>query len=423
MTSLVLPGRRTVVADLATVRPAIVYVALFGAVGAFFPYSSVLLAGRGLALEAVGLLLALHAVVSLAVAPLWGAVADRVGDVSRVLLAASVVAATGAVALAVAREPLWIAAALALLAAGSGGVVPLTDARAVELAGERRERFSRARAFGSAAFIVVSIATGALISDHSPDLLFVLFVPLLLATGLSAWRLLAADPAAPPTARRRAPRTLAGRRPGDGFLALLRLPGMLGLLVGSTLIWTAIGALMTFISIHITDQGGDLGTVGLTWAVGAAVEIPIMLLFPVLARRVGAERLMLLGAIAFAARAAGWALAGDPFVAVLVAPLGGVGFAFFYVGMVALIAASVPAEAQATAQGVFSAMAFSLGAVVGSALGGVAAPLIGLPGLFWLSAVGTLAAAAALARAVSIVRPGSIVRPRDRARWRTPRAA
>jgi PPP family 3-phenylpropionic acid transporter len=194
------------------------------------------------------------------------------------------------------------------------------------------------------------------------------------------------------------------------------------LLVGTTLVWTAVGALLTFISIHITNLGGDLGTVGLTWAVGAAVEIPIMLLFPLLARRVGAERLLLLGAVAFALRAAGWALADDPFVAVLVAPLGGVGFALFYVGLVTLVAAAVPAEAQATAQGIFSAMSYSLGAVVGSALGGAVAPLIGLPGLFALSALATLGGAAVLGRAVSIVRPGSLLSS-GRAPGRKPRAA
>ena len=162
-----------------------------------------------------------------------------------------------------------------------------------------------------------------------------------------------------------------------------------------------VGAVMAFVSIHIVDQGGDLGTVGLVWGVGAAVEIPIMLAFPLLARRFGAERLLLLGAVAFALRAAGWALASGPILDVLVAPLGGMGFALFYVGLVGLIARSVPAEAQATAQGLFAGMTFSLGSVVGSVVAGVVAPIVGLPSLFMVAGGATLLGALVVGRGIA----------------------
>ena len=400
MTALVLSRRLSVRADLSTVRPAIVYAALFGALGAYFPYASVLLASRGLELGAIGLLLALHGVVSLVAAPAWGALADRAGDAGRPLLVSSLVAGLGAIALAMARDPLGIAAALAVLAVGTGGMVPLVDTRAVELAGASRERFARARAWGSAAFIAASVATGLLISARSPNVLFVLYIPLILATGLASWRLLATGARVGVRTHTRLP-----QRPGAGFVRLLRRPGLLGVLVGSTIVWTAVGAVMAFISIRIADGGTDLGVVGLTWAFGAAVEIPIMLLFPILARRVGAEPLLVLGVFAFAIRAVGWAIADDPVVYVLVAPFGGIGFALFYIGIVTVIARSVPAEAQATAQGLFTGMTFSLGAVVGSAIGGVAAPIVTLPGLFLASAAATVVGAVVLARAVSDVRP------------------
>jgi MFS transporter, PPP family, 3-phenylpropionic acid transporter len=397
VTSLVLARRLPVVADLSMVRPAIVYIALFAALATFFPYSSVLLSARGLDFGAIGLLLALHGVVSLVAAPAWGAVADRVGDVSRVLPVASVIAAAGAAWLAIAGDPASIAAALAVLAVGMGGMIPLADTRAVDLAGDDRERFGRARAWGSAAFIAGSIVTGTIIAGRSPDALFVLYVPLLLVTGLAARRLLGPDP----RVNHRPARRRSTHRPGVGMVNLVRLPGLLSLLLGVTLIWTAVGAVMAFVSIHIVDQGGDLGTVGLVWGVGAAVEIPIMLAFPLLARRFGAERLLLLGAVAFALRAAGWALASGPILDVLVAPLGGMGFALFYVGLVGLIARSVPAEAQATAQGLFAGMTFSLGSVVGSVVAGVVAPIVGLPSLFMVAGGATLLGALVVGRGIA----------------------
>jgi PPP family 3-phenylpropionic acid transporter len=403
VTSLALTRRLPVFADLPMAGPAVVYIALFGALGTFFPYSSVFLASRGLELGAIGLLLALHSVVSLIVAPAWGALADRVGDVSRVLLGASLIAGAGAAALAFAHDPVGLAAALSLLAVGTGGMIPLSDTRAVELAGESRERFARARAWGSAAFIVASIATGWILSGRGPDALFVLYVPLLVVTGIASWRLLGTNR----VDGRRPARRVTSLRPASGIARLFRQPGLLALLIGVIFIWTAVGAVMAFISIHVVAQGADLAMIGLMWAVGAVVEIPIMLAFPLLARRVGSGRLLVLGALAFALRAAGWGLAGDPFVSLLVAPLGGIGFALFYVGLVSFVARSVPAEVQATAQGVFTGMTFSLGSVVGTVVAGFVAPIIGLPGLFLTAAVATALGTIVVAWAVDAARPAT----------------
>jgi PPP family 3-phenylpropionic acid transporter len=283
------------------------------------------------------------------------------------------------------------------MAAGAGGMIPLTDTRTLEIAGADRDRYALARAFGSAGFIGAAIVTGVVVSGRSPDALFVLYVPLLFVTGLAAWRLLGGAGSA---GRVRQTSFSAG-----GFVRVLGRPGLRALLVGTTVIWTAVGAVMAFIAIHVTSMGADLAVVGLISAVGAIVEIPIMLAFPRLAKRFGAARLLVLGASAFALRALMWGLAPTAIVALVVAPLGGVGFALFYVGLVAFVSRAVPREAQATAQGVFTGMTFSLGTVVGSALAGVLAPALGLPGLFVAAAVATGLGALVVARAVTAARP------------------
>ena len=127
MSSLATARRAVAPADLAMVAPAIVYVALFAGVGAWYPYQSVLLASRGLDFGEIGLLLALNAVVMLVAAPVWGAVADRAGVIHTPLLVASVVSAIGAAWLAFAGDVTTTAAALAVMAAGTGGIIPLAD--------------------------------------------------------------------------------------------------------------------------------------------------------------------------------------------------------------------------------------------------------------------------------------------------------
>src|SRR5262245_26194813 len=382
------------------VAPAVVYIALFGAVGAWYPYQSVFLSSRGLDLASIGLLLSLFGVVNLVAAPIWGAIADRTGEISRPLVAASLVAGTGAFWLATARDPLTIAGAIAVMALGVAGMIPLTDTRTVELAGDNRDRYARARAFGSASFIGGAVVTGAIVSGRTPDALFVIFVPLLFVTGIAAWRLLGPNGSTGPADHRR-----RARASFSGFVRVLRRPGLLALLVGSTIIWTAVGAVMSFIGIHVAGMGADLGLIGLISAVGAVIEIPIMFAFPTLAKRFGAERLLVLGAFFFALRAGGWAIAPTPLVALLVSPFGGIAFALFYVGIVAFVSRAVPPEAQATAQGVYTGMTFALGTVIGTAVAGFAAPILGLPGLFGAAAAATILAALIVWRAVSVVRP------------------
>jgi MFS family permease len=73
---------------------------------------------------------------------------------------------------------------------------------------------------------------------------------------------------------------------------------------------------------------------------------------------------------------------------VAVSPLAGIGFAFFYVGTVTWVAGALPRNVQATAQGVFTGTAVSIGAIGGSIIGGVIGGAFSLPVLFGVAAAG-----------------------------------
>jgi PPP family 3-phenylpropionic acid transporter len=367
------------------VRSSIVYVALFSAVGAFFPYISVYYRSIGLSLEAVGLLTALNAAAALVAAPAWGTVVDRLRDSRGPLLVAGLWSAAAAALLAVVREPLVVTVAVALAAAGSAGLGPMVDNRTIELLGDDRDRFGRARAWGSAAFIGGSLAVGGLIARTAPSGLFLAYVPLLALTGVAAYVLLGAGT--------RRPRTV---QLGwvDGLAGVLRAPTLGLFFVGSVVLWTSVAALTTFLSVHLIALGADAQFVGLAWAIGALIEVPLMFAFPAISRRVGAEWLLVVGALAFGLRSLGWALVSEPVVLLAISVAGGVGFAFIYVGTVTYVARVVPSGVQATAQGIFSGTAFSFGAILGSVIGGLLAVPLSLPGVFAVSAAGLAVAAA-----------------------------
>ena len=386
------PPSPPVVAPTSVVRPAIVYALLFGAVAAYVPYIAVYLRSTGLDLGTVGLLIALQATVSLVAAPAWGALADGLGDVRAPLLVASLLAAGATVILAIAREPLALTVSIALLAAGTAGMIPMVDSKAVRMVGQRH-RFGRARAWGSAAFIVIAFATGAAIGALGPVGMFALYGPMLVATGIAAFLLLRL----PGDDKRAGTAETRSRGRMEGALSAFSLATIVGAIrqpiigrffVGSIVVWMAFATLQTFVSLRVVQLGGDATAVGAVFAGSALTEIPLMFAFPNLARRFGAERLVIVGAIAFGLRAAAVALVTSPWAIVAVSPLAGIGFAFFYVGTVTWVAGAVPRAVQATAQGVFTGTAVSIGAIGGSVVGGLIAGAFSLPVLFAIAAAG-----------------------------------
>jgi len=319
-------------------------------------------------------------------------VADQLGDVRRPLLVAGFWAAGGAALLGLAREPIALGLGVIAWASGMAGIIPLIDSRTVEMMGGSPHRYGRARAFGSAAFVVVALATGVLIDRTDPASLFLVFVAALALTGIASYALLAGGRAESPTRRMRVSR--------DDVVGLLRLPRLGLFLVGAILFWSTNNAVAAFLSIHMTNLGAPAHLIGLAWAIGATVEVPLMFAFPAIAGRLGGERLLVIASTAYVARAVGFALAPTPEAIVALSVLSGVGFAFFYVGSVTYVAAHAPPRLRATAQGVFTGTANSVGTVAGSTIGGIVASAITIPGMYAAAAVATLLAGLVVARAV-----------------------
>jgi MFS family permease len=372
----------------ASVRgPAVVYFLLFGALAAYFPYIAVFFQSIGLSLAAIGLLAALSSAVAVVAAPIWGAVVDRRRDVRRPIAVAAVWSALAAAWLATARDPIVVAAAVIVLAAGSAGLAPMLDSRTIEIVGSSRDRYGRARAWGSLAFTLFALGVGVLLDRTGPGGLFLVYASGLALTGVAAFVLLDG------------PRTVAhglnrvmSTGFGSGLAGLVGDTTLLLLFIGVAGVWTAVAAVTTFLSVHLIDLGADSALVGLVWTPGALVEVPLMLAFPAIARRVPSERLLVLGALAYAARAAGWAVVSEPWLYVAIAPLGGFGYALFYVGTVTYVSRAVPSTVQATAQGIFSGTAFSLGTILGSVIGGQLAARLTIAGMFGVAAAATVVA-------------------------------
>ena len=90
----------------------------------------------------------------------------------------------------------------------------------------------------------------------------------------------------------------------------------------------------------------------------AAVEIPLMILFPRIARRIRVEWLIVGGIAVLVLRSALWAVAAEPVTFIAVTALSGFSFAFMLVGTTTYIASRVPSSLQATAQALFTSTTY-----------------------------------------------------------------
>ncbi len=359
-------------------RILLAYLVYYAAIGVAFPYLPVFYRELGLELSQIGALIAIQAAVQLLLAPVWGGLADRFPRTRLTLPLAVVVATIGATILFLASGFEAVLAGSLVLYGGISGIGPTLDARTLETLGpERRGRFGEVRAFGSLAFVLSTLAIGFLLDSEGARSLFWAYLPFLVATAVVT----ATIPRRGGTTRSVSLIRGAGEFLSTGGVALF--------LVGFTVIWSALAAVTAFYSIEVIALGGNPALVGIAWAIGAAVEVPYMYSFPRIAGRVGTERLLVIGSLAFALRALLAALAVDPLALVVIAPLEGLGFASVFVGGVTVLAAHAPAGLQGTAQGTFAACS-GLATIIGSFVGGAIAGALGIPGLFLVCAAVSL---------------------------------
>jgi PPP family 3-phenylpropionic acid transporter len=363
-------------------RIFLAYLVYFSAIGASFPYLPVFYRDLGLRLEEIGLLTAIQAATQLLLGPIWGGLVDRFPRVGLTLPLAAAVATAGGFILFLAVDFASVLAGSVLLFAGLAGIGPTLDARTLETLGPSgRDRYGQVRAFGSLAFVTATLLVGLLLDARGARTLFWVYLPCLIGTVIV-------------TATLRRTGTNRSVSLFRGASDILGAPGMLVFFGGFTVVWTALAATNAFYSIQVVALGGSAALVGIAWAFGAVIEVPLMYAFPRLGARFGTERLVVFGAGAFALRSVLAATVTDPPALVLIAPLEGLGFACVFVGGVTVLAARLPASLGGTAQGLFSASA-GLATIVGSVVGGAVAEAFGIPGLFAVcGALGLLGAVA-----------------------------
>ncbi|HEX8703770.1 MAG TPA: MFS transporter [Myxococcaceae bacterium] len=345
------------------------YFLYFGAIGVTQPFLPAYLRSLQLSTTQVGVLLALGPLAALLTPPLWGHLADRTGRLSHVLTLLTVGAALCFAPLLGVTGFAALALTLAVYACFASSITPMVDSLALNRVNQVGGSFSHLRLFGSLGFIAMTTTFG-LVAKELGRLTVV--VPLALLSLLALWSLSLRSGGTPSAS----PHPLAGVR-------LLRdNKDLRWLLAATCLHWMACSPYNGMLAIHILAQGLPASVVGLAAGVGVAAEVPAMLFYPRFAHRIAPRHLL---GIAFALSALRWtgmALVTSPTLLVGLSLLHSMTFGVFYVASVAFMARRVPPHLRASGQGLFAAVTFGIGGLLGHTLSGAGYSLLGGHALF-----------------------------------------
>jgi PPP family 3-phenylpropionic acid transporter len=351
------------------------YIAIFLAYGCILPYMNLHFERLGISPSIIGLLSALSAVVAVTVMPLWGMLADRLGD-SRILIRILPFGAIAALLwLSRQTSPGWIAVALFLFAICNSPVTALADSLAIgRTRVEEGLLYGRLRLYGSLGWTIGVLGMGQIVDNFGLGAIFVGYALLTLLAALGAFMM-----PRPASSEASGPETTLPRN------ALLRNTGLLALLAASFVLSLATQANLAFFPLYMDSLGAQPGIIGWTISLSSLAEIPFMLVADRVIKRIGVRRVVALTYGVYALQWVAYALVPSYWWLMPIQILVGLSFAWWWVASVKLVNEQVSPNQSASAQSLFSSVSYGLASITGASAGGY---IFGYLGPRWLYGIG-----------------------------------
>jgi PPP family 3-phenylpropionic acid transporter len=364
------------------------FAAHFALVGAQLPFFSGYLEDRGFSASTIGALGAAALAFRVIAGPVIALDVDgRANPRGAIIFWALAVAAPAAFLPWTQGFALGVASLLALCAYGA--LTPLIDAGA--LAADRRGalHYGQTRSWGSVAFIVAALGTGALVAGLG--LIGAAYA--MAIAGVAAFAFSFALPSASHPSHE--PTPFAERR--RQALDLIRSRTFMVFLAASGLAQGAHAGYYAFTILDWRAQGIDPFLIGLLWAAGTFSEIFLLTRGRGLARRFGPIRLIAAGALAAALRWTLTALAPPLQLLFLVQALHALTFGAVFLGSVEFIARATPPRLVNTAMTLMASTGVGVATAFATFAGGYLYEWGGPPAMYGLmSAMGLAAFAMAV---------------------------
>ena len=341
----------------SVVRLSLFYAAAYIGAGVSLPYIATFLRSRGMSGAEIGVILAVPMLARPFTGPLLAVWADgfTLRRTPMVLLALG--AALGYSALLAAPNFLGLALAWLIAATLIATVSPLVDVITLRRARTEGFNYGLPRGMGSSAFIVANLIMGVILTRAAPT---VIAVWIAVAAVLAA---IAAAVMVPPE------RVHAeGAKPDraarwQGLRVLVRDRTFVLAVATAGLIQGAHAFYYGFSAIIWRNEGVSEPIIGVLWGVGVAAEVAFMWFLEPWRRKVGPEKLMILGAAAALLRWTAYAFSPSLWMLFALQALHALTFAASFLASLRLIEKLTPPTSASAAQAINSAlsMGFMLG--------------------------------------------------------------
>ncbi len=366
-------------------RISLIYGAIFASLGIHLPYFPLWLEAEGFNAEQIGVILAAPMFVRVITTPVISSMADKAKDRANMLVAVSLASLALSFGYFLPASYGGVLVVSVLLAIFWAPQVPLTDSLALSGVRRFRSSYTAMRIWGSLAFLVASVACGAILSVSDASA-----IPGMISAGL----LLAC------AAAFFAPRLGAPRRPAGagGAAVLASSPRLFGLyfilfVAGTGIINASHGFMFAFVSIYWKGIGLGDATIGALWAWAVVAEVVAFLVFNRVLGRVSANAVMAIAGFAAIVRWIAYPLIEPAGLGVLgfflVQSLHALSTGLLLIGLQKMIGETMPEERTGAAQGVaFFAVGFSMALVtLGS---GPLYERLGIDGFYVMAVVAAL---------------------------------
>lgn len=365
---------------------ALFFAAYFGFVGLYSPFLGPYLQSLGHGLDVVAFSLGMMQIMRIFGPFAWGWLADRTGQRVRwIRLGALGGTACTALAFTWQGDGLWFLLGVLLINAFISGLVPMSDAYAMERCNGQAGLYGRVRLFGSVGFVVAVLLFGAVAQVYGYASYPFLAVAVLGLAFVAAMRFqpdhIERDKRAP-------------KMPFQQVLHRLLVPHGLPFFWGAAFFMIlAHGVFYGYFSLYLLEFGFPEFSIGLLWAFGVMCEVVFFALQARFFHRLSLRAWLLVSFVACAVRFFALALLpGFWPVVLLTQGLHALTFAAHHTATVTWLRVNMPHSLVVRSQAMYATIAYGLGGTTGTLVGRVAWEYIAPQAAFGLAGLSALLA-------------------------------
>ncbi|MGB0734230.1 MAG: MFS transporter, partial [Pontibacterium sp.] len=370
--------------DTTHARLSCFYFFYFALLGLIIPYFSLYLSEIGYSAALIGILAgSLHA--TRVVAPsLWGWIADRTGKRVQIIQLGSVTTCITFGGIFIQDSFTGLLFVIITFSFFWNAVMPQFEVVTLRHLGQKKERYSQIRVWGSIGFILFVVAFGWVF-----DLIPVIYLPHIMRATLGFMVISAYLIPPPPASTSR----LAKGEAGKLFLKQLRRPQVIIFFIVHFLVQMAHGAYYTFFSVLMEELGYTRTEIGGLWMVGVIAEIILFIFMHRLIKNFGYRLIMLvsLGLCVIRWSALAW-MPENVLIMVIVQLFHAATFGCMHAVAIALVDQYFSEETHGQGQAFLSGVGFGAGGATGAFISGFVWSQWGGEGTFMMAAVVSLAA-------------------------------